>query len=105
MNFRTHVEGPINTNFASMQGHIQATLCELVRVFGKPRADLSTPSTFYYWQIKFEDDSIATIYDWREEKQPAPTEVISWHIGGFNSAAAIKVHEAFREALQLRRAA
>ena len=45
--------------------------------------------------IKFEDGTIATIYDWKEHRTPYYR--YDWHIGGHNSAAIDRIHEVLDE--------
>lgn len=96
MNFRTHLNGPVNTNCTSMQGTIQSTLLQLTKAFGAPRAGVD--GGFYEWDILFDDGQVATIYDWSRKVQPEPTELMSWHIGGLDQRASVTVHEAYRHA-------
>lgn len=98
MNFRTHNDGPVNDSGTSLQGYVQATLLELTRVFGKPQGTSDHVTT--EWLIRFEDGTIATIYDWDRAEPPAPTEVIDWHIGGMTRRATILVHGVFRSNYQ-----
>ena len=81
----------------SLQGYVTTTLRDISAVFGEP--------TFYYpgekvtveWGIKFDDGTIATIYDWkRYEDAPEADEVIEYHIGGNSSAAVNAVSDALQ---------
>jgi hypothetical protein len=52
------------------------------------------------WIIKFEDGTIATIYDWKryEEGAPVLNEVYEWHIGGYSETAVSRVQETLASA-------
>jgi hypothetical protein len=82
-NFRT-------ANGTSLQGYITATYSQLVELFGTP--DAGGDKTQAEWCLKFEDGTVATIYDWKESV--APELVTDWHIGGFKIQAAFLVKEA-----------
>jgi hypothetical protein len=92
----TSVAGPLTAG-TSLQGYVTSTLRDISEVFGEP--------TFYYpgekvtveWGIKFDDGTIATIYDWkRYEDAPEADEVLEYHIGGNSSAAVNAVSDALR---------
>ena len=92
----TSVAGPLTAG-TSLQGYVTSTLRDISAVFGEP--------TFYYpgekvtveWGIKFDDGTIATIYDWkRYEDAPEADEVIEYHIGGNSSAAVNAVSDALK---------
>lgn len=76
----------INISGTSLQGYFTATYNEVVAKFGKP--DQGYDKTTVEWFIKFEDGTVATIYDWKSES-PAhyPDEPYEWHIGGFKGKA------------------
>ena len=47
------------------------------------------------WVLKFEDGTIATIYDWKGYGyQPTGDEMYEWHIGGRSNEAMYLVKEA-----------
>ena len=84
----------------SLRGHIHATYDEIVWVFGEPNIlDAEEgDKTWNEWGIRFEDDddeTYATIYDWKE-----PTAYDShygtyqWHIGGRSHKSVELVYEA-----------
>ncbi len=68
-------------------GFVRSTRRELQERFGKPMtfSPLDTDGKVTTeWLIEFEDDVIASIYDWKryELGTPALDEVYNWHIGG-----------------------
>lgn len=87
MNFTTHNTAEIDINGTCLQGEITATYAELVSLFGKPhKGDGNKVDA--EWDVRFEDGSIATIYNWKNgrnycEDKGTPTEQITeWHVGG-----------------------
>jgi hypothetical protein len=74
-------------NMTGLRGYVEITFGELVEIFGKPdlgpNADLD--KTTCEWRLKFEDDTVASIYDY---KTPfTPMGVHEWHIGGHDNRA------------------
>jgi hypothetical protein len=79
-----------------LQGYIEATREQLETVFGTP-GDGDGGYKFYFdWGIEANESdgtqTIATIYDWKYERKPELTEMITWNIGG-NSREAVRVIE------------
>lgn len=83
-----------NATGTSLQGHIETTYEELVKVFGKPNygPDADEDKTTCEWCLWIEG-SLVTIYDWKTRCTPMDT--YSWHIGGKNKEAAELVYDAF----------
>lgn len=64
----------------SKQGSVTASYHTLLGLFGKPDPS-ADPSVRAYWDIRFDDGTVASIYDW---EQTAPLEdVTRWNVGGF----------------------
>jgi hypothetical protein len=73
-----------------LQGYIETTYDELVKVFGKPtklRGDKITVE----WTLQFLDGTVASIYDWKLSE--TPMGVYNWHIGGKSQHAVNLVHQ------------
>jgi len=72
----------------SLIGEIDVSYKQLVKVFGKPDKG-DGYKTEAEWRLKFEDGTIATIYDYKSSKTYDPEyglpveEIRDWHIGGF----------------------
>lgn len=71
-----------------LQGEMAISYESLVHLFGQP-LEGDGYKTQAEWVIRFEDGTIATIYDWKlgacyvgEEEGIEPQEILSWHIGG-----------------------
>ena len=74
-----------------LQGTVIATYSELLKLFGQPRK-FADSKCQVEWSIRFEDNTEATVYDWKEDV-PA-SEVREWHIGGKGLKAVWRVEEA-----------
>lgn len=72
------------------RGEVAATLDEIIKAFGMPTMGGPEDKVTKQWDIKFEDDSLATIYDW---KVPYPNDgsEYQWTIGGNSIDSAINV--------------
>lgn len=79
----------IAANGTSLMGYFTATYNEVVAKFGEPIAGDPGDKVTVEWVVVFEDDTVATIYDWKTES-PAytPDEPYEWHIGGHEMKAA-----------------
>ena len=79
-----------------LQGHIVTTRANLEAVFGKPIRYEDGGKVTIEWGLKFEDGTIATVYDWKryEMGTPALDEEITYNIGGMLPEAVKRVQEA-----------
>lgn len=106
MNFKTHNTTSINIDGSSLVGNVDVTYKELKSLFGEPiKSD--NGKTDVEWHIKFSDDTIATIYNWKNGKaylgdSGLPVQQIdNWNVGGFGDQALVLVQitlEMMREA-------
>ena len=101
MNFQTHNDTALsNDNTSWTFSTIQATKAQITKAFGQPQ-ELGGKVQFN-WIIKFNDGTLATIYDWKQRTEIADTDLINWNIGGLASDASGRavsaVHNAYREA-------
>lgn len=66
----------------SLQDYVFATYDELVGAFGEPNygPNIQTGSSTCEWCLKFEDETVATIYDWKQRR--TPYDRYEWHVGG-----------------------
>jgi hypothetical protein len=99
MNFTTHNTNPairMKANGTCLQGEITATHAELISLFGKP-TEGDGHKVDAEWYIQFEDDTFATVYNWKDGKNyngesGTPTEQITdWHVGGDHKRCVDKV--------------
>jgi hypothetical protein len=96
MNFTTHNNAEIDVNGTCLQGEITAGYDELVSLFGKPQ-EADGYKVDAEWDIRFEDGTVATIYNWKNGKNycgedGTPTEQITdWHVGGDHKRCVDKV--------------
>ena len=84
----------IDTEDSSYVGSINCTYEYLVKVFGKETNGMSGDNKSQCsWKIKFDDGTIATIYDWKVNmvycngKGINKENVTKWMVGGFNQKA------------------
>ena len=99
--FITHNTPVVDINGTSLQGYIQATRAQLVRVFGPPldySSDEEKVTT--EWHLRFADGTVCTIYDWKRYSAgaPLPNELVAWHVGSTCFAGVGLVHAEFRKA-------
>ena len=86
-----------NVNGTSFKGTVLTSYNKLVETFGPPCFDGKGDKVHVVWDLlfedEFEDDVVATIYDWKLSESPY-TGDYDWHIGGYNSEAVAKVQKA-----------
>jgi hypothetical protein len=87
------------------QSEVYITYEELEEIFGKPfhgpgkddtaPSDLSLTKTTCQWRIKFEDGTVALIYDNRQ--QYTPRGMYNWWIGGMTGSSVQRVLEVIKQ--------
>lgn len=98
MKFEVNEYG-ININGTHLVGEVKTTYAELVETFGEPGIG-DEWKTDAEWDIRFEDGTIATIYNWKDGKNyngefgQDIAEIEIWNIGGFGLDAPTLVHKA-----------
>jgi len=102
MEFKTGNDLDTTGTGSSLQGYVTTTRSSLIQTFGMPTfsSDEEYEKVTTEWIIKFEDGTIATIYDWKryEEGAPVLNEVYEWHIGGYSETAVSRVQETLSSA-------
>ena len=102
MEFKTGNDLDTTGTGSSLQGYVTTTRSALIETFGMPTftTDEDSEKVTTEWIIKFQDGTIATIYDWKryEEGAPALNEVYDWHIGGYTKVAVSRVQETLASA-------
>ena len=105
MNFTTDQQSP---NGSWLQGEITTTYANLVSIFGEPNSDGDGYKVQAEWDIRFEDGTYATIYDWKEGSsyngpgQGIPPEMVTnWHIGGTERAAYYRVSDLINNVIEM----
>ena len=82
-----------DTGGTYLQGHIDTTYENIVSVLGKQHHNGDDYKTDAEWNIKFEDGTIATLYNWKNGKNYCGDEgceleeITEWNIGGHNPRA------------------
>ncbi len=79
-----------DVNGTSLQGYVRTNFSNIESKLG-PALDGSDKTTAE-WYLEFEDGTVATIYDWKEESTPLSD--YNWHIGGHDPSIVDKVGEA-----------
>ena len=92
-----------NISGTHLQGNVGATYQELVEIFGEPtRFEWSNESdnkVDAQWAIKFEDGTIATIYNYKNglnylgAEGKRVSEISMWNVGGHNERAVTLVND------------
>ena len=98
MNYWTTDFNVFECNGTHLQGYITADYFKLVKLFGEPGCgdDYKTDAE---WSVKFDDGTIATIYNWKNGKNycgsdgQAVESIRNWNVGGFNSNAVARIKE------------
>ena len=89
----------IDVNGTHLQGYITADYFKLVEVFGEPNGVGDDYKTDAEWELKFDDGTVATIYNWKNGKNycgpagKAVWEIQNWNVGGFTSEAVARIKE------------
>ena len=107
MNYITHNNTEIDINESHLQGYITAKYRDLVALFGAPTTG-DGHKVDAEWNIQFEDETIATIYNWkngrnynRDSGDGLDVEYITdWNIGGFNERAVELIKQALENCEQ-----
>ena len=87
-------EKTIDINGTHLQGCIDTTYENIVSVLGKEHHKGDEYKTEAEWCIKFEDGTVATLYNWKngkiycgEEEGLDVQDITEWNIGGHNPRA------------------
>ena len=85
-----------------LQGNVGATYQELVEIFGEPtryEPDEYDNKIDAQWSIKFEDGTVATIYNYKNglnylgAEGKRVSEISMWNVGGHNERAVTLVND------------
>lgn len=99
MNFVTHNERESladESNGSALVGTVDASYKEICSLFGKP-IRYEEGKVDAMWVVKFSDDTVASIYNWKDGKAYLGEDGLSvekikhWHIGGLGKAASTLV--------------
>ncbi len=99
MNYKTHNEEPIDINGTHLQVRIKADYTELTALFGLPEERTGfTYKIDWSWSIKFDDGTIATIYNWKSGPNYGHNDVTArditiWNVGGHSMDAGSLVNK------------
>lgn len=82
-----------DNNMTSFHGHtIRATPERLINLFGPPtwESNDGEDKVNMEWVLELPDESVFTIYDWKEYKKLQMTHKIEWHIGAKNTGVSLE---------------
>ena len=91
-----------NINGTHLQGNVGATYHELVEIFGEPtryEPDEYENKIDAQWSIKFEDGTVATIYNYKNglnylgAEGKRVSEISMWNVGGYDERAVTLVND------------
>lgn len=83
-------------------GYVAISYDHLVHAFGKPTRQKPSgdDKVRISWSIKFADNTVATIYDWKNYDKSlkwVKENYLEWHIGGKDKYAVDKVLDVLKE--------
>lgn len=96
MNYVTHNERETLTNEINGTGFIgavDASYKEICSLFGKPMRYEQGGKVDVMWVVKFSDDTVASIYNWKDgkaylgDKGLSVDKIKQWHVGGHVNSA------------------
>jgi hypothetical protein len=80
----THNTSRIDINGTHLQGYLDISYEDLVNTFGEP--GLGFDKTDWEWAIRFANDEVATIYNWKNGPNYGvhgpPEDIWEWNVGG-----------------------
>ena len=98
--FTTHNQGHVDIAGTHLIGYLEASGDDITRVFGPSMEPNSLDAkTDWEWQVRFDDGTVATIYNYKNGPNYGHTDVKQsdvwrWHVGGRDEQAHSRVVEA-----------
>ena len=77
-----------DTSGTGLVGKVTTTYAALVHAFGIPD-NFNGDKTTAEWRLRFDDGTVASIYDWKEPSTPMGLH--RWHVGGKSVKALLRV--------------
>ena len=80
---------------SSFKGYLTTSYDNLVKNFGEPTSlEVSGDGKVRAeWALKFDNGTIATIYDWKSQPDVELEDITDWHIGGFDYMAVTRLED------------
>lgn len=104
MKFKTHDQTTVNIDGTFLQGHITCDYKTLTKVFGFPlQRGFDNYKTDAEWRVKFEDGTVASIYNWKNGHNylgtagTPVTKITDWNVGGRDKHTVDRVQSAIKE--------
>jgi len=97
MEFVTHNTNDVDINGTHLQGHIKCSYDRLTELLGEPMEG-DGYKVDAEWALQFDDDTISTIYNWKNGKSYCGDRGLSvenineWNIGGISINAVSHVN-------------
>ena len=68
---------------------IKCSVTTLRKVLGEPEYEPNDgeDKVNFEWTMETNDGDVFTVYDWKEGRPLSESEMIKWHIGGYNKTA------------------
>jgi hypothetical protein len=68
---------------------IKCSVVTLRKVLGEPEYEPNDgkDKVNFEWMLETNDGDVFTVYDWKEGRPLSESEMIKWHIGGYNKTA------------------
>ena len=105
MKYITHNEQNIGVDMSSLMGCIDTNYHSLLNAFGEPTDGCD--KTDAEWKIKFDDGTIATIYNWKNGHNYCGLSgkpvhrITGWNVGGYSVSALDNVRLAIKTHIKL----
>ena len=83
-----------------LQGYTTSTFQNIIDKLGSPHSQGDAYKSDAEWAFKFEDGTVATLYNWKNGKNHCGADglnledITEWNIGGFSPDAVTKIEEA-----------
>ena len=71
---------------------IRETPANMIKFLGKPHY-VGGDKTNMEWEMETEDETVFTIYDWKNYGGIADDQIVEWHIGGRSKSDTLKARE------------
>ena len=80
---------------------IKCSVATLRKVLGEPEYEPNDgeDKINFEWTMETNDGDVFTVYDWKEYRPLGESDMIEWHIGGYNQKSTEQAKSEIREAI------
>ena len=80
---------------------IKCSVATLRKVLGEPEYETNDgeDKINFEWTMETDSGDVFTVYDWKEYRTLSESDMIEWHIGGYNRTATEQAKSEIREAI------